>query len=99
MQKEIDAMGLPVALQIHGINETGHERSNDAACLGKDLPWLQEVPEQPVWSDWKVTYRDVVIIDEENRVLAIYNLTEHNLDTPADYEALKTMLVGFAGGE
>jgi len=96
---EIDGQGLPVAVRIHGINGTGHEGSNAAACQGKELPWLQEVPDEPVWNSWAVTYRDVVIIDEENKVLAIYNLTVHDLSKPADYEALKAMLKGFAGGE
>ena len=99
MQTEIDGMGLPVAVRIHGINGNGHHGSKESACEGKDLPWLQEVPEEPVWTKWDVTYRDVIILDEDNKVLAIYNLTDHNLGQNADYEALKSMLVGYAGGK
>ena len=99
MQMEIDDMGLSVAVRIHGINQVGHEKGNATACQGKDSPWLQEVPEEPVWNTWDPTYRDVIILDEENKVLAIYNLTENNLSVPANYEALKSMLVGYAGGK
>jgi len=99
MQVEIEGLGLPVEVRIHGINGTGHGGSNETACQGKDLPWLQEVPEEPVWTRWDVTYRDVIILDEDNKVLSIFNLTEHDLSKPADYAALKALLVGYAGGE
>jgi len=95
---EIDALDLPVEVRIHGINEIGQESGNASACLGKDIPWLQEVPAHPVWTTWAVRYRDVVILDENNEVVGIYNLTDHNLGDPEAFEALKTMLIGFAGG-
>ena len=99
MQGELDAMGLPVAVRIHGLNEHGHQGGNEGACRDKDLPWLQETPEQPVWTTWAVTYRDVIILDGNNEVVGVYNLTEHNLGDPAKYNALKAMLIGFAGGK
>lgn len=99
MQMELDGMGLPVAVRIHGINETGHEGSNGSACRDKDLPWLQEVPSEPVWSDWAVNYRDVIILNEANEVVAVYNLTNNDLGDPARYDELKTLLIGFAGGK
>ena len=99
MQQELDALGLQMEVRIHGINETGHHGSNASACQGKDIPWLQEVPEEPVWTSWKVNYRDVVILDGDNEPVGVFNLTEHDLATGSDYEALKTMLIGFAGGK
>jgi len=99
MQKEIDAMGLPVEVRILGVNGMGLESGNATACDGRDIPWLQEVPLEPVWSDWAVTYRDVVILDERNVRVGVYNLTANNLGDPARYAELKAMLVGFAGGE
>ena len=98
MQKEIDALGLPVDVQIHGVNAIGHERSNASACQGKDLPWLQEVPASPVWTSWTVTYRDVIVLDGDNEPVAIYNLTDNDLGNAGKYAALKEMLVGFAQG-
>jgi hypothetical protein len=40
-----------------------------------------------------VTYRDVYVLDENNEVVAIYNLTEHDLAVPDNFEALKTLLL------
>ena len=98
MQEEINALGLPVPVQVHGVNQIGHESANESACQGKDLPWLQEVPDQLVWGPWKVGYRDVIILNEENEVVATFNLTDHNLVDAAEYATLKNMLIGFAGG-
>lgn len=98
MQTEIDAMGLAVEVQILGVNESGYENGNVTACEGKDLPWLQETQDQMVWVTWKVNYRDVIIVDEDNEPLATYNLTDHDLGTTADYDELKAMLVNYAGG-
>ena len=99
MQMELDGMGLPVTVRIHGVNETGQDRSNASACQGKDLPWLQETPEKSVWASWSVTYRDVIILNEANEVVAVYNLTNNNLGDPVKYDELRSMFIGFAGGE
>jgi len=98
MQTEIDAMGLAVEVQILGVNEAGYENGNVTACEGKDLPWLQETQDQMVWVTWRVNYRDVIIIDEDNEPLATYNLTDHDLGNADDYDELKGMLVNYAGG-
>ena len=99
MQNEIDAMGLTLDVRILGINESGQESGNETACQGKDLPWLQEVPAEPVWATWKINYRDVVILDGDNVPVHVFNLTDHNLSDPAEFAILKSMLVNLAGGE
>ncbi len=85
---------LPIT--IVGINEAGHESGNQTFCDGRELPWLQELETGDIWTDWGVTYRDVIIVDGEGRVVAIYNLTDHDLSSPSDYDALKDMLVNTA---
>lgn len=92
MMQEIPGLGWDLEVGILGVNQVGHHGSNDAACAGKDIPWLQETADHDVWSDWGVTYRDVIILDAENEPVAAYNLTTHNLSLPADYEALKALL-------
>jgi hypothetical protein len=87
-------MGATPAIQILGVNQIGHESANAAACVGKDLPWLQEVPAELVWFPWKVTYRDVIILDTDNVPVAVYNLTNNSLADPVNYEALKALLLG-----
>jgi len=83
----------PGDIQILGVNEAGHESGNATITDGRDIPWLQETAEQPVWSWWAPTYRDVIIVDRENRPFAVYNLTEHNLAEGAKYDALKALIL------
>ena len=93
MQAEIDALGLDTGVAILGVNAVGAEGGNEAMCLGRQLPWLQDTSEYDVWGTWDVTYRDVVILDRGNHTIRAYNLTAHDLGNPASYEELKTMLL------
>lgn len=96
LQTELAAAGLPVAVQIVGVNQVGFESGNDGFTDGRDLPWLQETSDEEVWGTWGIEYRDVVLLDGENRAVAVYNLTENDLSDPAKYDELKTLFVGLA---
>jgi hypothetical protein len=87
MQDELTNAGFDVT--IFGINGVGLEAGNPSMCAGRDIGWLQETTAEPVWSDWGITYRDVVVLDGDNRVVAIYNVTQNNLQTQANYDALR----------
>ncbi len=52
-----------------------------------------------MWASWGATWRDVRILDAENTVVAVYNLTEHDLAEPAHYDALRALLLEAAGAE
>ena len=93
MQKEIAAEFPDAGIQILGVNEVGHEGSNGTNCEGRDLPWLQETSDDPIWDVWAVTYRDVILLDGENEVYGVYNLTEHTLAYEPSYDALKALLL------
>lgn len=99
MQQDLDLMALPLAVNILGVNGMGLESGNPEACNGKDIPWLQETAGEPVWTTWGVTYRDVIILDGDNVVLGVYNLSTHDLNEQAYYDELKAMLVAAAGGK
>lgn len=98
MQDELDVAGLPMEVKILGLNAIGLEAGNEAVCMGRDLPWLQDVTGQNVWMSWNVVWRDVWILDSDNMPVAVYNLTTHNLADPAQYEELKGMLENVAYG-
>ena len=49
-----------------------------------------------MWAAWGVNYRDVVVLDGDNIPVAVYNLTIHDLSDPANYDALRTMLLDAA---
>jgi hypothetical protein len=91
MQDELDLAGAEV--DLIGVNASGLESGNPGNVEGRDLPWLQDVVEVDVWGTWAVGYRDVWILDRENALLAIYNLTENDLREVEKYEELKTLLL------
>ena len=88
MQNELAGMGIT----IMGVNQIGAESGNDVACDGRDIPWLQDDTTERSWDLWNVTYRDVYILGRDNELLAVYNLTDHNLGDAPDYAELKSML-------
>lgn len=96
MQAELDTIATAMPIRILGLNETGQESGNSAIVVDNTIPWLQDTAAQDVWSDWDVTYRDVIVLDDENKVAGVFNLTDHDLSNPAEYNALKAMLVGVA---
>ena len=96
MRQEIRQSDAARDVRFLGINESGQEAGNPEMYAGRVLPWLQDRAGQEVWESWDVTYRDVVIVDEENRKVAVYNVTVHDLAVPAAYDSLKTLLLGYA---
>ena len=75
------------------MNQVGRESANDTMCNGRDLPWLQETADQDVWGDWQVTYRDVIILNPQNEVFAVYNLTTNSLADADNRAELKALLL------
>ena len=93
MQQELDALDLPIDVQIIGINEAGYESGNNAMTDGRDLPWLQDTDEAQVWEGWDVTFRDVVLVDARNQEIARFNVTSNSLASDANYDALLELFV------
>jgi hypothetical protein len=57
------------------------------------LPWLQDSSAENVRDQWKVTYRDVIILDPLNRMTGLtLNLTRNNLADLSQREELKKRL-------
>ncbi|MBI5866308.1 MAG: hypothetical protein HZB38_17695 [Planctomycetes bacterium] len=66
---------------------------------GRTLPWLQTTSENDVWQLWGVDYRDVVVLDSQNRRVTAYNLTTYDLSDAANYAELKRILLEAANQE
>jgi hypothetical protein len=96
MQSEVDTATTTRPIRILGVNAAGEESDNAIICAGRVLPWLQDTPQARVWDAWQVTWRDVVVLDGDNRVILVYNLTDHDLSSPANYAELKSSLLGAA---
>jgi hypothetical protein len=80
-------------IEILGVNEFDQAASNSAMTAGRTLPWLQDTAQAAVWTNWNVLYRDFRILDSQNRLYAIYNLTQHDLAVAANRDTLKQLLL------
>ncbi|MHC4135804.1 MAG: hypothetical protein ACYTDU_01455 [Planctomycetota bacterium] len=97
MQNELLAANPMTRIRIQGVNDIGAEGGVDAMCAGRDIPLLQDTFDDHVWTQWQVVWRDVVILDEQNRRVAVYNVTEHTLTDPDNFAELKALLLATAG--
>ena len=94
MHSELDTTAKARPVAILGINEVNQESGNVILnSENRTLPWLQDTPAANVWGAWAVTWRDVVVLDDSNRVITVYNLTTHDLADSANYATLKNLLL------
>ncbi|MHC4938568.1 MAG: hypothetical protein ACYTHK_06335 [Planctomycetota bacterium] len=82
-------------IKILGINQVGASAGNADNCNGNDIPWLQEDGYEKAQEKWGARYRDVVILDADNIPVAVYNLTDHNLQDAPSYDELKALLQSY----
>ncbi len=84
------------------MNPVGFETGNASITSGRDIPWLQDVDSDgdgttDVWlTAWPYVYRDVVLVDENNEVQDVYNLTQHDLSEAENYGELKQKFLDVA---
>jgi hypothetical protein len=57
---------------------------------------LQDTANADVWSSWDVVWRDVRILDRENNLQDVYNLTQNSLGVPANYTTMQNMFLDVA---
>ena len=95
MQDEFDAMTeLTRPIQIVGLNGIDKD-TKDSFVAERDLPWLLDTAEDDVWSQWKIAYRDLLILDPENKPVAVFNLTQFNL-SDVHYDTVKDTFLDLA---
>ncbi len=92
-------MALAVPVTLYGVNGIGFESGNANFTDGRDIGLLQDTAEVDAWSQWDPVYRDVVILNGDNEVVGVYNLTTNNLGVPANYEALTQLLIDATNAE
>jgi len=101
---ELAAEFPELAIGILGVNEAGFESGNQNIIdEGRTLPWLQDVDldtdgNSDNWTAWGANYRDVIIADGTNWPVAVFNVTENDLQESANYDSLKQLLYETAAG-
>ena len=93
MQSELADEHPDLSIQLSAINEIGHDSGLETMADLGDLPLLQDTEEEAVWDDWDVTFRDVVILNQDNEAVGVFNLTTHSLAVEENYEDLKALLI------
>jgi hypothetical protein len=96
MQVELDGMGLSSNVRILGVNHVDAEMGQADMYANKVLPLLQDVAATNAFALWQVTIRDVVILDEGNQVVAVFNLSLKPLDDQDNYDELKALIASYA---
>ncbi len=80
-------------VDILGVNASDQLPYNSLIISENTLAWLQDTPQDHVWDLWGVNFRDVRILDPQNRLIATYNLTDHDLAVSTNRAALKTLFL------
>lgn len=83
-------------IEIVGINSIDEKGFNSEITAISSLPWLQDTTNANVWTDWQVEWRDLRILDAENHLVSVYNLTTHDLSLPQNLATVKELLVNTA---
>ncbi len=66
---------------------------NSETTAGRTLPWLQDTDAAAVWNSLEIEYRDVLILDDENHPVALFNLSSQDLADSTHYDSLMTLLL------
>ena len=80
-------------VEVLGINRLNDSAYNDLVTSERTLAWLQDREDASVWDNWHVGYRDVFILDSQNRLRAVFNLTEHDLSEAGNRAELKQLFL------
>lgn len=61
-----------------------------------DLPVVQDGDPELVWDRWGAHWRDVFVLDADNHVVDVYNLTRYDLQDDENYQGLYDIFLGAA---
>lgn len=96
MAAELKATNPAVNVEILGVNRWTDAADNPLVTSERSLPWLQDNFVNSAWEAWKVTWRDVRILNGRNELVYVYNLTDHDLTVEANRARLKQMFLSVA---
>jgi hypothetical protein len=99
MQEELDDARTARPVRLLGVNGIDLESDNALVVEGRTLPWLQDTRDAQVWGSWDVVYRDVVVLDVDNRRVFTFNLTSNDLGDAGRYAELKDLLLRLGNGD
>ncbi len=93
MQNEITSEYPDLAIKILSINQIGAENGVEVFNETHALPMVNDNATDEIWVQWDSQWRDFYILNRQNELLEVYNLTQNNLNDPLNYQELKQKLV------
>tara|TARA_B100000683_G_C12133940_1_gene408866 strand:+ start:77 stop:373 length:297 start_codon:yes stop_codon:yes gene_type:complete len=93
MQNEISSEYPELPIKILSINQIGAENGIASFNESHALPMVNDNETDNIWVQWDSQWRDFYILNQQNELLEVYNLTQHNLNDPLNYEELKQKLI------
>tara|TARA_B110000037_G_C16745171_1_gene352916 strand:- start:93 stop:458 length:366 start_codon:yes stop_codon:yes gene_type:complete len=79
MQAELSSEYPMLDISILAINQIGAEAGIPQASQVGTLPIVNDDSNTQIWTNWTGIWRDVYIVDHQNEVVDVYNLTANNL--------------------
>lgn len=92
MQKEIEKDYPTLKVQIIGVNGIGQPFAS-MMTDNTNLPFVEDDKDHLVWTSWGANYRDVIILDQHNEVIDVFNLTQYSLANSSNYKTLRQKLI------
>jgi len=99
LQAELDAALPAVPISILGVNFIGSETGSPNVTAASNLPWLQDTATEDVWNLWGAGDKDVFILGSFNEEITVYNVGANDLGVPANFDALKQLLLDTAAAQ
>jgi hypothetical protein len=93
MEAELQKEHPELSVAILAVNLEGLEDGLPDVAKTGDLPCLQDTPKDDVWGAWGAEWRDVFVLNPDNEVEDVYNLTKNSLSVAEYYATLEAMFV------
>lgn len=93
MQNELISEYPELPIRILSINQIGAENGINSFNENHALPMVNDSTTDEIWIQWESQWRDFYILNKQNELLEVYNLTQHNLNDPINYQELKQKLI------
>jgi len=96
MQAEIEANHPSLDVKIFAINMPGYSSGASSLAPAIYLPMVQDDSTLDIWNDWGALWRDVYLLNENNELVMVYNLSQNNLGNSTSYNTLMQHFVDIA---
>ena len=96
MQDELKQSHPELDITLLSINKIAAEAGIQHFTESHNLPMVQDDATLQVWNSWQGSWRDVYILNENNELVMVYNLTQNNLGNSSNYNALMSHFIDIA---